>query len=151
VILRNVRHEGVRRIPEHETRDRYLINVSLRRRLYLFDIRRPRDSHLVEPGKRAPDLTAAWPTAYDLTRRWAQALYDRLPNLDGIIYESHQVPGHCVVLYQHEKSEADLFTVAGDPEPIFAGTARQHLLKEARKAGVSVDFSDDDDGDDLVP
>jgi hypothetical protein len=75
----------------------------------------------VEPGKRASDLTAAWPSAYDLTPRWAQALTDRLPNLDGIIYESHQVVGHSVVLYQHDKSAADLFTVSGDPEPFVRG------------------------------
>jgi hypothetical protein len=75
-ILRNVRHEGIRRIPEHQVRDRYLTEVSLQRRLHLFDIRRPRDSYLTAPGKRAPDLTAAWPQAYHLTCLWAQALYD---------------------------------------------------------------------------
>lgn len=148
VILRNVRHEGIRRVREHETRNRYLVEVSLRRRLHLFDIRRPRDSYLIGSGKRAPDLTAAWPRAYDLTRCWAQALYDRLPNLDGIIYESHQVSGDCVVLHRHEKSDADLFIIDGDPQPIREGVARELLLKEARKAGVSVDFGNDDGDDD---
>lgn len=148
VILRNVRHEGIRRISEHQVRDRYLTEVSLQRRLHLFDIRRPRDSYLTTPGKRAPDLTAAWPEAYHLTRLWAQALYDRIPNLDGIIYESHQIAGHCVALYQQEKTGTALFTIEDDPQLIRDGDAREFLLREARKAGVSVDFGEVDDADD---
>ena len=146
-ILRNVRHEGIRRISEHHIRDRYLTKVSLQRRLHLFDIRRPRDSYLTAPGKRAPDLTAAWPRAYDLTRLWAQGLYDRLPNLDGIIYESHQVAGHCVALCQQEKTGTPLFTIEDDPQLVREGEAREHLLREARKAGVSVDFGEGDDAE----
>jgi hypothetical protein len=145
VILRNIRHEGIRRIPEHETRDRYLVKALLYRPLHLFDIRRPRDVNLTAAGKRAPDLTAAWPQAYDVTRLWAQALYDRLPDLDGIIYESHQVSGQCVVLYHSHRSIAPLFTVQSEPESVREGNVRKLLLKEAQKAGVSVDFGEEED------
>jgi hypothetical protein len=102
------------------------------RTLNLFDIRRPRDAYLVAPGKRAPDLSVAWPTAYDLTRSWAQASYDRLPDLDGIIYESHQVSGQCVVLYKPEKTTEPLFTIQVIPQSIREGATRELLLREAR-------------------
>jgi hypothetical protein len=147
-VLRSARHEGIRRIPEHQTRDRYLAKVSLCRTLHLLDIRRPRDSYLVAGGKRAPDLSAAWPRGYDLTRLWAQALYERLPDLDGIIYESHQVSGNCVILYQPQMTDAALFDVQQDPEYISEGGARELLLKEAHKAGVAVDFGEDDERED---
>lgn len=75
-------------------------------------------------------------------------MYDRLPNLDGIIYESHQVAGYCVALYQQEKSGTPLFTIEEDPQLIREGDAREFPLREARKAGVSVDFGEGDDEDD---
>jgi hypothetical protein len=148
VVLRASRHLGVRRIREHETRDRYLIKVRLARVQRLLDIRRPRDLHLVSVGKRAPNLSAAWPVAYPLTRSWAQALYDRLPEIDGIIYESHQVSGDCVVLYQRADTETTLFQIEDKPRRVRSGSTRSLLLSEARKSGIAVDFGEDPSEDD---
>jgi len=68
VVLRGIRHDGIRRVPQHETRDRYLVETSAIRTLKVLSLRRPEIANLVVPGKRAPDLTAAWPAAYDMTR-----------------------------------------------------------------------------------
>jgi hypothetical protein len=143
VILRNIRHEGIRRIPEREVRDRYLVSVTLCRPLRLFDVRRPHDTSLVMAGKRPPDLTAAWPAGYPITRAWAQALHARLPEIDGIIYESHQVSGHCAVFYRPPLDPL-LFEITSDPHPVSREPVRTLLLKEARKARVAIDFGDDD-------
>lgn len=63
IVLRNIRHEGIRRVPAHETQDRYLVQVKSRRKLSLLDVRRPKDTSLVKEGMRPPDLTQAWPAA----------------------------------------------------------------------------------------
>jgi hypothetical protein len=140
VILRNIRHGGLKRVPRHETRDRYLVQVKTDRALQLLDLRRPAISGVVSPGKRPPDLTAAWPTAYGLTRQWAQALYERIPELDGFIYESHQVPGECIVLFQPKTPE--VFVPIEDALPVVADPVRKLLRAEARRAGAAIDFGD---------
>ena len=142
-ILRNVRHEGIRRVPEHEVRNRYLVSVTAHRPLQLLDIRRPRDAQLVTPGKRPPDLTAAWPKGYPLTAAWAQALRDRIPALDGIVYESHQVGSICAVFYKRSAHIEPLFDVTHDPQLVTRPPIRRLLLEEGQKAGVAVDFGDD--------
>jgi hypothetical protein len=96
MVLRSVRHDGIKRVMEKETRDRYLIETKLNRPLKLLDLRRPAIANLAAPGKRAPELINAWPSAYDVTRAWVQELYTRLPGIDGFIYESHDSRGvHC--------------------------------------------------------
>jgi hypothetical protein len=50
VILRGVRHGGIRRVPAAQVRTRYLVSVAYTRTLRLFDIRRPRDVWLVAAG-----------------------------------------------------------------------------------------------------
>jgi hypothetical protein len=145
IVLRDVRHRGIRRVPEHDTRDRYLVEVTLRRTLALLDVRRPNDANLVAAGKRPPDLTQAWPRVYALTRAWAQALYSRLPDIDGIIYESHQVPGECVVLYQ--PNDPVVFEVAGRATSVRDEPVRSALVREALKVDGAVDFGDDEDDD----
>jgi hypothetical protein len=149
VILRNVRHEGIRRVSEHEVRDRYLVGVTAHRPLHLLDMRRPLDAHLVASGKRPPDLTAAWPKGYPLTSLWAQALRARIPALDGVLYESHQIRTACAVFYQRPGATGPLFDVHNTPRSVNSSPVRGLLLKEAQKAGVAVDFGDDpDDNDD---
>ena len=142
VVLRNIRHGGTNRVPRHETRERYLVQVKTTRKLQLLDLRRPAISSLVSPGKRPPDLTAAWPAAYETTRLWAQALYDRIPGIDGFIYESHQVPGDCIVLFQRKLRE--VFTPIGDAHPVDSGSLRELLKSEAKRArpDAVVDFGD---------
>jgi hypothetical protein len=75
-----------------------------------------------------------------ITRAWAQALHDRLPEVDGLIYESHQVPGDCVVLWQSRQPE--VFKPVGRAQPVNAGAVRKLLRAEARKSGAVVDFGD---------
>ena len=143
IVLRGIRHSGIRRIPEHEIRDRFLVQVRPLRPLTLFDVRRPRDANLVAEGKRPPDLTPAWPSAYHLTRAWAQALYDTIPALEGIIYESHQVDGDCVVLFDTDGHE--VFHDLASAQLISATPVREVLIREALKASAGVDFGTDDD------
>jgi hypothetical protein len=102
---------------------------------------------LSAPGKRAPDLTAAWPQAYHLTCLWAQALYDRLPNLEVSstnLTKSLETAWRCT----SKKTGTALFTIEDDPQLIREGDAREFLLREARKVGVSVDFGEGDGDDD---
>lgn len=145
VVLRGIRHEGLRRIPTSAVGDRFLVEVELTRAMRLLSIRRPLDALLVAPGKRPPDLTAAWPHMYDKTRAWAQALYERLPGLDGILYESHQVAGDCIVLIQ--PADSPIFEVRAKPQPLVREPVRSFLVSEALSAAAVVDFGDDDDDD----
>jgi hypothetical protein len=78
MVLRSVRHDGIKRVMEKETRDRYLIETKLNRPLKLLDLRRPAIANLAAPGKRAPELINAWPSAYDVTRAWVQGERDHL-------------------------------------------------------------------------
>lgn len=100
VVLRDIRHRGIKRVPQHETSDHYLVETRTTRPLRLLDVRRPRDANLVAGRKRPPKLSAAPKSAYNITREWAQQLYTRIPEIDGLIYESHQLPGDCIVLFQ---------------------------------------------------
>jgi len=143
VVLRGIRHAGVRRVPVAATRDRYLCEVELNRPIRALDICRPRDSHLIVAGKRAPDLTAAWPAAYDVTRGWAQALFERLPGLEAICYESHQIAGRCVVFFP-PGSEV-VFDLRGKPLPVNEDPVRSASVALARMAGAVIDFGDDVD------
>lgn len=138
VILRDIRHKGIKRVPQHETTSRYLVEARTTRVVKLLDLRRPKDANLVAGRRRPPKLTAAPKSAYAVTRAWAQALYDRLPEIDGLIYESHQVPGDCIVLWQSRRSE--VFKSMGKAQPVNTGAVRKLLRAEARKAGAVVDF-----------
>jgi len=46
VVLRDIRHRGIKRVPQHETSDRYLVETRTTRALTLLDLRRPRDANL---------------------------------------------------------------------------------------------------------
>jgi RES domain len=140
LVLRKVRHEGSRRVPRHETRDRWLVGVSLVRDLDLLNLCRPFDSNLVTGGKRPPDLSRAWPSAYSVTRQWAQELYARIPQLDGLMYESHQLDRHCIVLYQ--PTDPVVFSTAKRPVRVEDEPVRSILEAEADKAGAVIDFED---------
>ena len=139
-VLRGIRHEGVRRVPQHEVADRYLVETRVRRSLKLVELRRPGDVNVVAPGKHPPDLTAAWPHKYPSTRKWAQELYTRLPDIDGLIYESHQVPGDCIVLFQPKKPDA--FIPCGEAQIVSSEPVRTILRDEAKRAGAIVDFGE---------
>jgi hypothetical protein len=143
VILRSVRYEGIRRIPSAQVRSRFLVSVAYRQPLRLFDIRRPRDVYLVGSGKRPPPLTAVGPSAYGMTARWAQAIRTRVPEIDGLIYESHQIAGHCVVLFQRPGQVSPAFNVMAEPQSLLDAPARTLLLKEAQKANIAVEFGDE--------
>jgi hypothetical protein len=64
-----------------------------------------------------------------------------------MIYESHQVSGACAVLFKRPSQTPPLFTVVGEAQSFLAQPARARLLREARKAGVAVDFGEDDESD----
>jgi hypothetical protein len=138
VVLRDIRHQGIKRVSQHETSDRYLVETRTTRTLKLLDLRRPRDANLVAGRKRPPKLSAAPKSAYPVTREWVQQLYLRMPEIDGFIYESHQVPGDCVVLFQLEDPE--VFRAVGAAQAVSEEPVRSILRKEAKKAGAVVDF-----------
>jgi hypothetical protein len=142
IVLRGIRHAGSRRVPEHEVKSRFMVQTRVLQSLTLLDVRRPRDANLVTEGKRPPDLTQAWPAAYGMTRAWAQALYDTVPRLAGIIYESHQVDGDCIVLFKTD--DLEVFNVEGAPQRISESPVREVLINEALKASAGVDFGSDD-------
>jgi hypothetical protein len=52
MVLRSVRHEGNKRVMEKETRNRYLVETTLKRPLQLLDLRRPAIANIAAPGKR---------------------------------------------------------------------------------------------------
>lgn len=138
VVLRDIRHKGVKRVPHHETTNRYLIETVTKRALRLLDLRRPLDSNLVAGRKRPPKLSAAPKSAYSITREWAQQLYARLPEMDGLIYESHQVPGNCIVVFQQR--DAEVFRPVGAAQLVSEEPVSSILRKESKKAGAAVDF-----------
>ena len=71
-VLRDIRHQGIRIVPQHQTRDRYLVAVKPTRRIAVLNLRRPEIGNIVITGKRSPRLSAAPYYQYDQTRKWAQ-------------------------------------------------------------------------------
>jgi RES domain len=140
VILREIRHDGIKRISKSQVTGLYLVKTRFTRPLSLLNLRRPHDANLVAPRKRPPKLTSVGKEDYSITRKWAQALYDRIPDIDGLIYESHQVPGDCIVLFQPK--DPKVFTTEGDAQPVNTGAIRKLLRAEAKKAGAVIDFGD---------
>lgn len=140
VILRDIRHEGIKRIPKSQVTGLYLVKTRVTRPLRLLEIRRPFDAHLVVARKSPPLLTSVGKAAYPIARKWVQALYRRIPQLDGLIYESHQLPANCIVLFQPR--DPKIFATEGDAQPVNSGAVRKLLRAEARKAGAVVDFGD---------
>ena len=140
VVLRDIRHQGIRIVPEHQTRDRYLVAVKLTRRLAVLNLRRPQIENIVITGKRSPRLSAAPYYRYDQTRKWAQRLFDYVPDAEGFIYESHQLPGDCIVLFQNEPTR--VFEPTGPAEPLRLDPVRSLLQREAARVGASVDFEE---------
>lgn len=143
VVLRDVRHNGVRRVPTHEIKNRFAVEVATAVPLALVDARRPKDTLLAVVGDRPPDLSAAWPQAFAFTRAWAQSLHDDLPGMEGLQYESHQIAGNCLVVFQ--TSETPVFHVTGTPQLVDAGLPRARLAQLAADAGAVVDFGNVDD------
>jgi hypothetical protein len=137
-VLRDIRHKAVKRVPQSEITNRYLIETRTTRALKLLDLRRPRDANLVGGRRRPPNLSAAPKSAYSITREWAQQLYTRLPEIDGFIYESHQISGDCILLLQPQ--DPIVFRPVGAARPVSEEPARSILRAEARKAGAVVDY-----------
>ena len=63
--------------------------------------------------------------------------------MDGILYESHQAPGDCVVIYQDVAR--DLFDAVGGPQSVWESPVRERLMALVVQCGASVDFGDVDD------
>jgi hypothetical protein len=137
-ILRDIRHQGIKRVPQREISNRYLVEVRTTRARTLLDIRRPKDANLVAGRKRPPKLSVAPKAGYVITREWAQRLYERIPEIDGLIYESHQVSGDCIVLFQ--PTDLVVFEPVDGETPVNREPIRTLLRSEAHKAGAVVDF-----------
>lgn len=140
VVLRDIRHKGARRVPEHQTRDRYLVETRAVRGMSILDIRRPELENLVSAGKHSPSLSAAPSYLYDRTRHWAQHLLNRIPEMDGILYESHQIPGDCIVLYSDDVSR--VFEPVASAVHVRDEPVRSLLRREAARVNAVVDFGD---------
>lgn len=146
VVLRDVRHKGVKNVPHSALAGRYLFEVQLLESAVFVNLERPVLQQLALPGERAPDLTPVWPSGYKVTVQWAQMLHEEATGAQGLLYESHQVPGRCFVLYQAHS--ADVFAVVESFGSMSQGKPRAWLIEEAREAGVTVDFGDPDEDDD---
>jgi len=138
VVLRNTRHDGVRRVPARRTQDHYLIETRLLRAMNVLDIRRPEIDNLVGAGKHSPNLCAAPAHLYDRTRHWAQVLLDRIPEIEGILYESFQVPGECLLLFADSNTE--VFEPFGAAVAVRDEPIRSMLRHEAMRVNARVDF-----------
>ena len=138
VVLRNIRHKGEKLVPQHETANRYLVEVRANRSLKLLNIVRPYDQHLVAGRKHVPALSAATPIGYDTTREWAQQLYLRIPEMDGISYESHQLPGDCMVIYSLR--DLTVFDTVGSALGCRDEPVKGLLRAQAERAGAVIDF-----------
>lgn len=125
-------------MPQREVRNRYLVQVRTSRPLKLLNLRRPESANLVTSGKRPPDLSAAWPSAYGLTRGWAQSLCDALPEIDGFIYDSHQLASDCIVVIQAPPKVPKVFDRIGNPCSVVDEPIRSLLSTEARRANAVV-------------
>ena len=139
-VLRGIRHEGAKRVTHRHLINRHLLELRLSAEQMLVDLTRPAIAQLALPGERPPDLSGAWPQAYALTRAWAQCLYEATPGAQGFVYESHQLEGHCIVLF--DRRGATLFNVVANVGPVAEGDTRRILIDEAARAGASVDFAD---------
>lgn len=154
-VLRTITHRQVRRVPATESRERYLVGVKTLHPLELIDLRRPKLYALAREDRRAPDLSGAWDSQYVTTQRWAQTLYGELtnislrdasvPNADGLLYESHQVPGTCLLLWREapEPEKRRVFAATGAPQPVWHNPIREKLIRMALQAGAAIDFDDD--------
>jgi hypothetical protein len=140
VVLRDIRHKGLRRIPEHESRDRYLIEVRLLQPMWVADIRRPQIENLVAAGRHSPRLSGAPTFRYGQTRHWAQRLLDHLPGMRGLLYESQQVSGDCIIVYA--EAGMTLFEPIDVAISVRDEPVRTLLCHEARRANAIVDFGD---------
>ena len=67
-------------------------------------------------------------------------LFDYVPDAEGFIYESHQLPGDCIVLFQNETTR--VFEPIGPAEPLRLDPVRSLLQREAARVGASVDFEE---------
>lgn len=154
-VLRTITHRSVRRLPVSETRNRYLLQVRTLQPLTLIDLRRPKLYGLAREDRRAPDLSGAWDTEYPTTQLWAQMLYGELtdirsrnegiPNADGLLYESHQVPGSCLLVWREspDPSKYQVFAVTSAAKPAWQSPIREKLVRMAVDAGAAIDFGDD--------
>jgi hypothetical protein len=77
---------------------------------------------------------------YDQTRHWAQKLVDHLPEMRGIVYESHQVPGDCIIVLAEEGM--NVFEPVGEAISVRDEPVRALLRREAARANAVVDFGD---------
>jgi hypothetical protein len=142
-ILRGARHDGLKRVPAWATRKRYLVKVIVKDPLQMVQLVRPHITRLAAPGSRPPDLSAAWRSAYPCTRAWSQALFDHVPGIDGLRYESHMLPEDCYVVYGNPSTA--FFEVTDGPFKVREGWPRELLLSEAALAGIAIDFEDHED------
>jgi hypothetical protein len=146
VVLRDIRHMGIRRVPEHQTRDRYLVEVRLARPLSVLNIRRPEMENLVVAGKHSPSLSAAPAHLYDRTRAWAQRLFEQIPGMEGILYESHQIPGDCIIVLSDAGSP--VFEPSGRATRMADEPVCSLLRREAARVNAVVDFGEQPDSTD---
>jgi hypothetical protein len=137
-VLRNIRHKSVKIVPQHETDNRYLTEVRTTRELRLLNICKPYDQNLVAGRKHAPALTALPPAGYSTTREWAQQPYLRIPEMDGIFYESHQLLGTCLLVYSVK--DLMVFETVGSALNVRDEPIRTLLRSEAAKSGAVIDF-----------
>jgi RES domain len=137
-VLRDIHHQRIKRVPQRAVSNCYLIEARTTRSLNLLNLRRPYHANIVAGRKRHPQLSAAPASAYDITRAWAQALYARIPEIDGFLYESFQVPGDCILLLQ--PTNIEVFNVQGTAHAVSDEPVRTLLRTEAHKAGAVIDF-----------
>jgi len=114
--------------------------VKTTRAFQLIDLRRPQVYNLASDGKKehAPEFLSAWTSEYAVTTQWAQALHDRITDADGLIYESHQRPGNCYLIWGTFPKNP--FQVIGKAVSVSAQPVRGQLIRAANGVGAAVDF-----------
>jgi hypothetical protein len=67
-----------------------------------------------------------------------EALYTNIAGVDGFIYESHQIVGECIVLFQ--SVDLETFDTVGAARSVSSEPIRSMLVRESKMAGAAVDL-----------
>ncbi|HTV21980.1 MAG TPA: hypothetical protein VMG12_24995, partial [Polyangiaceae bacterium] len=71
-----------------------------------------------------------------------QKLYDWIPELDGFIYQSHQVQADCIVLLQAPPKRTRAFVTTDEIYDVRGAEVRTLLNEEASSVNAVDDFGD---------
>lgn len=122
-------------VSEKHLGGRVLSRISPQRDLSLVQLYGPSLSRL---GLYRHEIIDCEADAYPLTRPWALALHDAVPNADGIIWVScHNDASKAILLFGNRVLSTD-FLVVGIPLPLEFGAGLDLVRDAADRAGITL-------------